>query len=190
MSQNTSITDQRHNDYVGSDANVGRIPGAGNATTGHHYVEVFPKGARPQEHLPPSTGRDLPPKGVTPSQEYALARKIAPSEKKATTTNRDNTFTERQTTNQVRPLDPAPDSNTVIDNDPYATPTTAGDTLTGATSKDVHAGIGKPASGMTSAEMHHDGHQHRKRNLQGTAQYGNADELYKGFEDRENPRRR
>lgn len=38
------ITDMRHNDYVGSDANIGRIPGADQARTGHHYVEVFPKG--------------------------------------------------------------------------------------------------------------------------------------------------
>ena len=40
----SNITDQRHNDYVGSDANKGRIPGAEKATTGHHFVEVFPKG--------------------------------------------------------------------------------------------------------------------------------------------------
>lgn len=89
MSNSASITDQRHNDFVGSDANIGRIPGASDATTGHHFVSVFPKGEhpflnpeglytnimlwaesapkqstgerRPQEHLPPPTGRDLPP---------------------------------------------------------------------------------------------------------------------------------
>ena len=44
MSNSAGITDQRHNDYVGSDANVNRIPGAEKATTGHHYIEVFPKG--------------------------------------------------------------------------------------------------------------------------------------------------
>lgn len=44
MSDSAGITDQRHNDYVGSDANIGRIPGAEKATTGHHYIEVFPKG--------------------------------------------------------------------------------------------------------------------------------------------------
>lgn len=92
MSQN-AITDQRHNEYVGSDANAGRIPGAENATTGHHFISVFPKGAsasrlshqpwsdlswfsvegapkqsnaerRPEEHLPGPTGRTFPPKGA------------------------------------------------------------------------------------------------------------------------------
>lgn len=44
MSSNTSVTDQRHNDYVGTDANITRIPGASEATSGHHYEAVFPKG--------------------------------------------------------------------------------------------------------------------------------------------------
>ena len=44
MSNTAGITDQRHNDYVGSDVNIQRIPGADQATTGHHYIEVFPKG--------------------------------------------------------------------------------------------------------------------------------------------------
>ena len=39
-----AVTSQRHNEYVGMDANVGRIPGAGDAASGHHYVSVFPKG--------------------------------------------------------------------------------------------------------------------------------------------------
>lgn len=43
MSQR-NITDTRHNDYVGGDASKGRIPGAEKATTGHHFVSVFPKG--------------------------------------------------------------------------------------------------------------------------------------------------
>ena len=88
------VTDMRHNDYVGSDASMGRIPGAEQATTGHHFVEVFPKGLnsfvvvmktcilkhtivlegeqkrytdglrRPDEHVPPPTGRDLPPRAL------------------------------------------------------------------------------------------------------------------------------
>lgn len=83
-----SMTTRRHNDYVGSNANAGRIPVAEKATTGHHYISVFPKGMfcsvlrsqltpvnhgvidgaqkRAEEHLPPPTGRDLPPKGVSP----------------------------------------------------------------------------------------------------------------------------
>ena len=44
MSDSAGITDQLHNDYVGTDANVGRIPGAEKATAGHLYIEVFPKG--------------------------------------------------------------------------------------------------------------------------------------------------
>lgn len=44
MSNSAGITDQRHNDYVGSDANIQRIPGADQATTGHHFIEVFPNG--------------------------------------------------------------------------------------------------------------------------------------------------
>ena len=47
MSNSAGITDQRHNDYVGTDANIGRIPGADKATTGHSYIEVFPKGEKP-----------------------------------------------------------------------------------------------------------------------------------------------
>ena len=38
------ITDMRHNDYVGGDASMGRIPGADQASSGHFYVEVFHKG--------------------------------------------------------------------------------------------------------------------------------------------------
>lgn len=50
--------------------------------------------------------------------------------------------------------------------------------MTGATSKDVHGGIGMPMGGMSSAEMHHDGHQHRKRNMQGLDQYGTGREVF------------
>lgn len=78
---------------------------------------------------------------------------------------------------QPQPQPAAPDSRTVIDRDPFATPTSAADTLTGATSQEVHAGLGKPWGGQTSAELHHDGHSHRKRGLQGTDQFGTADDL-------------
>lgn len=33
-----------HNDIVGTDANISRIPGAEKATSGHQYEAVFPKG--------------------------------------------------------------------------------------------------------------------------------------------------
>ena len=102
---------------------------------------------RPEEHLPPPTGRDLPPRGTPPTSLQ----------------------------NQQQPLPPAPDSQTVIDTDPFADPTTAEDTMTGATSQDVHGGIGKPGSGMTSREVRHDGKQKRKRGLQGLeGRYGSA----------------
>ncbi|KAL4915899.1 hypothetical protein BDW62DRAFT_117306 [Aspergillus aurantiobrunneus] len=41
--------------------------------------------------------------------------------------------------------------------------TTAEQTLTGATSKDVHQRAGHPGSGQSSAELHHDG-QHSNKN--------------------------
>ncbi|KAE8151721.1 hypothetical protein BDV25DRAFT_128527 [Aspergillus avenaceus] len=43
-----------------------------------------------------------------------------------------------------------------------STKTSAGDTLMGATSQDVHTGLGHPGAGQTSAELHHDGQSHRK----------------------------
>lgn len=72
----------------------------------------------------------------------------------------------------AQPLAPAPDSRTVVDRDPWEAKTTAGDTLTGATSQDVHGGLGHPGAGMSSAEMHHDGSAHRKRQMRGTEQFG------------------
>ncbi|KAB8074234.1 hypothetical protein BDV29DRAFT_156836 [Aspergillus leporis] len=40
--------------------------------------------------------------------------------------------------------------------------TTAEQTLVGATSQDVHTGLGHPGGGQTSAELRHDGQGHRK----------------------------
>ncbi|KAE8164912.1 hypothetical protein BDV40DRAFT_298003 [Aspergillus tamarii] len=40
--------------------------------------------------------------------------------------------------------------------------TTADQSLQGATSKDMHTGLGQPGGGQTSAELRHDGQQHRK----------------------------
>ena len=37
-----SITFDRHNDFVGDEASMGRIPGAEDASTGHHFVAVDP----------------------------------------------------------------------------------------------------------------------------------------------------
>ncbi|KAH9928588.1 hypothetical protein B0H21DRAFT_712129 [Amylocystis lapponica] len=181
----SSITDQRHNDYVGGDASMGRIPGADKATTGHQYDAMFPKEGqpqksggvlRPQEHLPPPTGRDAPPGTVPPLGRNVLD--VLPADCAQ--------FTERLTTRPRDPpsppphipkvpLPPAPDSRTVIDRSPFATPATAGDTLNGATSQDVYRGYGHPGSGMTSAEQRHDGQKHRKRAGQGVATYGSGE---------------
>lgn len=40
--------------------------------------------------------------------------------------------------------------------------TSASDTLGGATSADVHTGLGKPLQGQTSTEVRHEGEHHRK----------------------------
>ncbi|KAF7797668.1 hypothetical protein EIP86_008868 [Pleurotus ostreatoroseus] len=187
MSNNQNIvTDTRHNDYVGGDASMGRIPGSEQATTGHHFVSVFPKEGqqkrhadgvnRPDEHLPPPTGRNVPPSGV--DQRFVPADQGSITERLTMVQHHEPAPGPQFQQTAQQPLSPAPDSRTVIDKDPWATPTTAADTLTGATSKDVHGGIGKPASGMSSAEMHHDGQHRRKRQGLGKDQYGNADEMW------------
>lgn len=50
--------------------------------------------------------------------------------------------------------------------------TRASDTLVGATSADVHDGLGHSGQGMTSKELRHDGQPGRKRHGQGTDQFG------------------
>ncbi|KAF4166623.1 hypothetical protein CNMCM6936_006330 [Aspergillus lentulus] len=55
-----------------------------------------------------------------------------------------------------------------------AVKTTAESTLRGATSKDVHKGLGHPGSGQTKTEMKHDGQHHRKHEgagLEGVGSY-------------------
>ncbi|KAI0659309.1 hypothetical protein C8Q70DRAFT_1114031 [Cubamyces menziesii] len=162
------ITFGRHNDFVGSDASKGRIPGADKATTGHHFVAVdVPRDQqRQKEHLQPSTGRDAQPSHAQGLQSDILNARAAAGREPSPV---------RRINGEPQPLSPAPDSRTVIDKDPYATPTAVGDTLTGATSKDVHDHIGHPGSGMSSAEMHHDGSSHRKRQLRGTEQFGSGE---------------
>jgi hypothetical protein len=54
------------------------------------------------------------------------------------------------------------------DVDPEGT-TSALDSLGGATSGDVNTGLGYPGSGQTSAELHHNGTSHRKREGNGLA---------------------
>ena len=50
--------------------------------------------------------------------------------------------------------------------------TSASDTLTGATSADAHYGHGQPVQGETSAQIHHDGQAHRKRQGGGVEKHG------------------
>ncbi|KAI0945358.1 hypothetical protein AcW1_001601 [Taiwanofungus camphoratus] len=172
-----SITSQRHNDYVGSNASAGRIPGANDAATGNDYVAVFPKedGARrAQEQLPPPTGRDRPPAADVPPVGGNIRQVIPGDQQTAANTERYTTQVSR-TIGEPMPQAPAPDSRTVIDRSPFATPASAGDTLTGATSQDVYGGLGHPGSGMTSAEVHHDGRGHRKRQGQGVSTYGSGE---------------
>ncbi|KAI0646468.1 hypothetical protein C8Q79DRAFT_1000775 [Trametes meyenii] len=169
------ITSSRHNDFVGSDASKGRISGADKAVTGHHFIAVdIPRDQkRPQEHLSPSTGRDQPPVGgVSPGTRVGPPRTLESDILSAYHAYDRSASPPRRIHNDVQPLPPAPESRTVIDKDPYATPATAADTLTGATSQDVHGGYGHPGSGMTSAELHHDGQAHRKRPMRGTDQFG------------------
>ncbi|KAI0342264.1 hypothetical protein BDW22DRAFT_1429128 [Trametopsis cervina] len=180
MTDQRQVTDTRHNDFVGNDANVHRIPGADQATTGHHYVAVMPKEGpdsrsasginRADEHLPPPTGRDRPPRGigqpVAPAEQGSIGERL--------------TTVQSQPQPQPQPQEPLPGTRVVIDRDPFAERTSAADTLTGATSQSVYGGIGKPGSGMTSQELHHDGHAHRKRGQHGTDQFGTADDLRRG----------
>ncbi|KZT63829.1 hypothetical protein DAEQUDRAFT_747708 [Daedalea quercina L-15889] len=176
-----SMTAHRHNDYVGGDASLGRIPGADQATTGHHYNAIFPKEQRPQEHLPQSTGRDAPPEGgVPPIGKHINA--IIPGDQirngQTDDVHHTNPGAHRiqaaRTTGQPVELAPAPDSRTVVDRDPYAPPTAVGDTLTGATSKDVHNHLGHPGTGQTSSELRHDGQHGRERAPRGAEQFGSG----------------
>lgn len=75
----------------------------------------------------------------------------------------------------------------VVDREPFADRTKASDTLTGATSSDVHAGLGHPGQGQTSSELHHDGEHHRKKHGLGQDQWGttNPIEMKVGDDDRQ-----
>ena len=68
--------------------------------------------------------------------------------------------------------------------------TSAQDSLPGATSADVHTGLGHPGSGQTSAEIRHDGEKGRKnpgRGLQGvgasTQEFKTVDHTDPKFKD-------
>ena len=50
---------------------------------------------------------------------------------------------------------------------PQSEQVTAEDTIGGATSGDVHTGLGHPGSGQTSAEIRHDGNKSTGKSLEG-----------------------
>jgi len=56
-----------------------------------------------------------------------------------------------------------PVANYSSDMDPGSGTANASDTLSGATSADVHTGLGHPGQGQTSTELRHDGEHHRKK---------------------------
>ncbi len=72
-----------------------------------------------------------------------------------------------------------PTSDSTGEGDAESTEVSASDTLGGATSKDVHTGLGKPMQGETSAELRHDGQHGRKKEKLGLAGTG-ASEVGQG----------
>lgn len=65
---------------------------------------------------------------------------------------------------------------------------TAMDGMPGATSKDVHQGLGHPGQGMTSTEMRHDGQHGAKKQGMGLTGFGQSE--LKATDEREDPRQR
>ena len=71
--------------------------------------------------------------------------------------------------------------NVLPDDGKEAVYTSPADTLTGATSKDVHTGLGKPLQGQTNVEQVHDGAHGRKKQSSGLEGVG-ASRENKGME--------
>lgn len=79
-----------------------------------------------------------------------------------------------------RPQGCEPESTPVLDTvfDPDASGSDADPApavLTGATSKDVHQGLGMPVQEMTSNELRHDGQRGRKHHGGGITQFGEGE---------------
>ncbi|EAW07151.1 uncharacterized protein ACLA_018550 [Aspergillus clavatus NRRL 1] len=132
-----------------------------------------------------ANNRDFVRPTVQPSEPmrndgHQLARKVAPADYKP------------EFRAETHPPGTAPASNSYIPNttaesgnqamNPLvershgkeAVKTSAEQTLTGATSKDVHKGLGHPGSGQTNNEIKHEGAHHRKHNgsgLEGVGSY-------------------
>ncbi|EMD34816.1 hypothetical protein CERSUDRAFT_125354 [Gelatoporia subvermispora B] len=184
-----SITSGPHKDFTADAPRRNRVPGAEKIKTGHtleviYPIEGQPKKAegvkRPQEHLPPTTGRDAPPAGdVCPVGQHI--NQVIPGDQlgdvrgDAAGDDEHMRILRARTTGQPTFISAAPDSLTFLDPDPYDPPASAGDTLGGADSRELSNSIGRPGAGMSSTEMHHDGRAHRKRPMQGTDVYGSGE---------------
>ncbi|KAI9850931.1 MAG: hypothetical protein M1838_004817 [Thelocarpon superellum] len=81
------------------------------------------------------------------------------------------------------------DSSAMDNDDPDAS-TSAGDTLGGASSAEVHQGLGQPVQGQTSNELRHDGQHTSSRQRLGTAGLGASDGGLQGADSRLDGRQR
>ncbi|EIN08696.1 hypothetical protein PUNSTDRAFT_86692 [Punctularia strigosozonata HHB-11173 SS5] len=197
MSNYTDST-STHNDYVGGPGSVGRIPGADQATSGSQFEAVFAKDqsgrtmkpgqfhsgeTRPDEHIPAPTGRDRPPRHDVRGADFT--RGVDQSDNATPVTRVETPIYSSasgpggydQPPSDIRQLNEPRVSEVVVDSNPWASRTSASDTLNGATSQDVHGGYGHPGQGQSSAQLHHDGaHSHRKRAEEGLGRYGEGDD--------------
>ena len=65
-----------------------------------------------------------------------------------------------------------PVSQTIRDRDATEPRASVNDTLSGATSADVHTGYGKPMGCETTSELRHNGQHHREKQGGGVEQFG------------------
>lgn len=133
---------------------VGPYPGPGHDShpqSGHHFrfhsydslKKHVADADSPPQHAPGvMVGNDAVPEFSAETYPPGTAEKVAPN----------RTFTSN-TTEEV----PGQADNASMQN-----PTNASDTLRGATSADVHQGLGRPMEGMTSQEEH-GGHRKKER---------------------------
>lgn len=128
--------------------------------THHHSLEGNDplRGTDYMEHAPPSNQGivDGRPEGVSVRIAVWTALLIA--------------TTGRQPQGSSVLLDTVVDQDASADNETNYL--TAQSTILGATSRDVHGGLGVPVQGMSSKELRHDGQPGRKRQGGGVEQFG------------------
>ncbi|KAI9372607.1 hypothetical protein BJX61DRAFT_434627 [Aspergillus egyptiacus] len=136
-----------------------------NAKQGEFHPGVKPTGPNQQPHGPLSVDKHKPGTKASPA-DYAPTFK--------TETHPPGTAP-ASSSYQPNPVDhsgsQALNPNVERSHGKEAVRTTAEQTLMGATSQDVHKGMGAPASGQTSTELHHDG-QHGRKNPGGSYEGG------------------